>query len=363
MPGGVLQFQDRYVDDSLVKFFKSFDLRIGTLECAIGTDIPFEPLKLKEYGGNNNVCFARDEDFYRVTELGFDVLSLGNNHSFDLGEEGLKNTIRQLKENGILHCGAGLTLAEASRPAVVESANGKTIAVIGFCVKGLSPVKIIAATDNSYGIYQPSIEEVIADIHHLKHQYDYVFVLPHWGTEHVFFPPSINVDYAKQMIDAGADGVFSSHSHRISTHFLYKGKPVFMGMGNFLAPDSILCPPRFYYYPSSVEEFLACDKCTNYPKSVKRNTICKKGEDSRTGEMVVVSLDDGRVSHYLEFVYLLPNNVLHLYSSVHRSLRKVSLRIQLVIAGWVTQHRYLLLFFTRVSRRISGKLGDFGKEL
>ena len=63
--------------------------------------------------------------------MGFDVVSLANNHVFDLGVEGLENTIKLLKENGIQYCGAGMNLKEASRPAIIEC-NGKTIAIFAY---------------------------------------------------------------------------------------------------------------------------------------------------------------------------------------------------------------------------------------
>ena len=140
MPGGVLPYQDKYIDESLRAYLKAFDLRVGTLECAIGTNIPPAPEKLKENGGNNNVCFARDEDFFRVKNFGFDIMSLGNNHSFDLGEEGLKNTISHLQKNGIAYFGAGKNLEEASAPAVIQK-QGQTLCFIGCC--HCCPLKIV----------------------------------------------------------------------------------------------------------------------------------------------------------------------------------------------------------------------------
>lgn len=37
--------------------------------------------------------------FFRVVDMGFDVVSLANNHVFDLGEEGLRNTIDILRNH------------------------------------------------------------------------------------------------------------------------------------------------------------------------------------------------------------------------------------------------------------------------
>ena len=68
MPGGVLPYQKEYITSELRDFMAGFDARIGTLEAAIGTNLPFDPIK---ENGRQNIVYARDEDFYRVKELGF----------------------------------------------------------------------------------------------------------------------------------------------------------------------------------------------------------------------------------------------------------------------------------------------------
>ena len=98
MPGGVLPYQDKYASLGLMEYMQSFDYRIGTLESAIGTNMPFDPIKL---AGRQNLIYAREEDLYRIKEMGFDIVSLANNHVGDLGRDGLVNTMRLLKENGI----------------------------------------------------------------------------------------------------------------------------------------------------------------------------------------------------------------------------------------------------------------------
>lgn len=90
MPGGVLPYQDKYITSELLGFMHGFDFRIGTLEAAIGTNLRYDPVKM---AGRQNIVYARDEDFFRVKEMGFDVVSLANNHIWDLGEAGLRNTI------------------------------------------------------------------------------------------------------------------------------------------------------------------------------------------------------------------------------------------------------------------------------
>ena len=361
MPGGVLPYQESYVSHEVLSYIQGFDLRIGNLECAIGTNLLPAPEKLKKNGGNDNVCFARDEDFFRVKELGFDAVSLGNNHSFDLGEEGLSNTIRFLNENGIGYFGAGMNLKEASNPFVVIC-KGVSICIIGCCIKGLSPKSLIVATDSSYGVYQVSIDELSDQIKSLKDCYDYIIIMPHWGEEHVRIPPIENVKYARRMIDAGADAVFGCHSHCLAPRVVYKGKPIYYGMGNFLDPDKCLMVPRPFYYPKDRTELGTMQRCLNYPWSVSRPTLCICGEDSRLGLAVKVTLDHKMKTEF-RIVRLGNDNVLRWLMQYSYLKNFFYSRILMPFAGWLTKrffYNYIYRLAFRYERRWRD-LGDFRK--
>ena len=132
MPGGVLAYQKEYISNEVIAYMQNFDLRIGTLEAAIGTNLSYDGVKMQK---RCNIIYARDEDFFRVQEMGINVVSLANNHVFDLGEEGLRNTIALLEENGIQYCGAGMNIEEASKPAILSVEN-KSIAILACCMYG-----------------------------------------------------------------------------------------------------------------------------------------------------------------------------------------------------------------------------------
>lgn len=363
MPGGVLPYQESYIDSELLDYLSGFDIRIGTLECAIGTNIPPAPEKLAENGGNNNVCYARDEDFFRIKELGFNVVSLGNNHSFDLGEDGLRNTIRLLRENNIGYFGAGFNKQEACKPYILKI-KGKSVCLIGCCIKGIAPKSLIAATENTYGVYNPSIDELLEQIASLKGIYDYLIIMPHWGEEHVFFPPDKCVDYAKKMIDAGADAVFGSHSHCISTFCHYKHKPIYFGMGNFLYPDNYLFPPRFFYYPNDSDS-LPSKKCVNYPKSVKCPTLCVWGRDSRIG-MVVETVFEKKITTRKRLVKIRGNNILSFFHKSSPVKNFLLGEVALPIMNFAIRIPFYAVLFkkvSRISRKIVGRNSDFRKNV
>lgn len=292
MPGGILPYQEQYISSDLLGFMKSFDFRVGTLECAIGTDLPFDEVKMR---GRMNIIYARDEDFYRVKEMGFDVVTLANNHVWDLGVEGLKNTIKVLRDNGILYCGAGMDIEEASRPAVVEK-DGLTVAFLGYCMYD-SPYlgHVELAGDGKPGICPLDIDKAVADIRSAKLKYDKVVVLPHWGREYVYRPLPQCVEWAKQMVEAGADAVLASHSHQLQPMVKIKGVPVCYCMGNFMFPDFYMCPPRPMWYPEQDVDRKAIKSTLGYPFPIEEPMLQVWKPLGRLSRMVTLDISANQV--------------------------------------------------------------------
>lgn len=68
---------------------------------------------------------------------------------------------------------------------------------------------------------------------------DYLFVYIHWGVETKRSPEAFQRDWAKTMIDSGADGVIGSHPHVLQGFEYYNGKPIAYSLGNFLFPNYV----------------------------------------------------------------------------------------------------------------------------
>jgi len=272
MPGGVLPYQKEYITEEVKTYLKSFDLRIGTLETAIGTGIPYDETKMN---GRMDIVYARNEDFFRVTEMNFDVVSLANNHVFDLGEVGLRNTIDILKKNNIKFCGAGLNYEEASRPAVIECGD-KSIAILAYCMYGNKYLGYVElAEKDKAGVNPLNIDQAVADIRKYKQMYDYVVVMPHWGREYQYLPMLECKDMSLQMIDAGADAIIGGHAHNIQPCIKYKGKLIYYCLANFLFPDYYMHPPRPIWYPDSSYDVKSISKSYCYPDHIEKTyNIC-----------------------------------------------------------------------------------------
>ena len=261
MPGGVLPYQESYIDKGLKEGLSQYDFRVGTLECAIGDGLPFDNEKMK---GRANIIYARPEDLCRVKELGFDVVSLANNHVCDLGVDGLRNTMQQLTAMGIQYCGAGMNLNEASRPAIV-SKDGMTVAFLAYCMYD-SPWlgQVRQAKEDAPGICPLDMPRVLEDIRMAKRKYDKVVVLPHWGKEYSYAPLPETIVMAKQMVQAGADAVIGTHPHQVQPMIRMSGVPVCFSMGNFLFPDFYMQPPRPIWYPDAAVDRTAIPSVDSY---------------------------------------------------------------------------------------------------
>jgi hypothetical protein len=289
MPGGILHYEDGtdFCTPELLDILKNADIRVATLETAVGDRPTFDEEKMKR---DKDVIYCPTKDLTRLNTLGINVVSLANNHAWDLGLEGIEHTFRELDRLGIKYCGAGRNITEASEPAVLE-VRGKTIAFIAYCDnKPVTCGYIPIATDTNPGINLMSESNIYDNVTNLKGKYDYLFVMMHWGKEYYYYPTSEVNRLARKIIDWGADGVIGSHSHQIQPTIFYHNKPIIFSLGNFFFPDRIINTPRSTYYPE--EDFdLSQIPCTlGYPM-VEQPTYKFWKDNARKGQIVTFIID------------------------------------------------------------------------
>ena len=351
MPGGVLPYQDKYVHEDVITYMKSFDLRIGTLECAIGEDLQFDKSKMN---AEMNIIYARNEDFYRVKDLGIDIVSLANNHIFDLGEAGFYNTLECLRQNNIRYVGAGKNLEEASAPLIINK-DGVSIAIFACCFWGLKPVWVTAAKPTSAGIWQTDIETVCKKIGEAKRKYNYVIVMPHWGVELIFFPQKEYYLYANKMIEAGADSILGSHTHRIGPFWKHKRKTICYSMGNFLFPDFCMQVPKPQFYPNNAEQYHSLERKWFYPKDFTNPVVSVWRGRYRIGSIVSMKINNKRIDVSYRLSILTNKNVVELYNGLNSRIVKVRITI------W----RFLYSNFTYsfVNRLLNSRYNIIGRKM
>ena len=206
--------------------FTEDDLTVINLECPVserGTLVP------KEF---NFRCDPAALPAARAA--GVEVANLANNHSGDYGPVALLDSVEVVRGAGIDPVGIGADVGAANAPAVLE-VGGWTVAVLGF--GGVVPAPDWLATDSRPGMADgDDIEAMTEAIRRADEGADLVFVSIHWGKELDTEPQPEDVERAQAMIDAGADGVFGHHSHRLQPLGEHAGRPIAWGLGNFVWP-------------------------------------------------------------------------------------------------------------------------------
>jgi poly-gamma-glutamate synthesis protein (capsule biosynthesis protein) len=207
--------------------FEHDDLTIVNHECPSTTLVAPVP---KEFN------FRCDPAALPAAErAGVDVMSLANNHGYDQGPQGLLDSIRNIRDAGIVPIGAGKDAEEADAPRYVE-VEGWRIALVGVD-EVLDPLDEVATANKPGTAVGHDFRRALAAIHDADANADLVIVMLHWGVELDTQPREYQIREAHQMIDAGADIIFGSHSHRLEPMDTIDGHPVFYGLGNFVWPD------------------------------------------------------------------------------------------------------------------------------
>ena len=175
--------------------------------------------------------FSADPKFIAgLANVGIDYVSLANNHIRDAGGAGLLQTVANVKKRGIAVSGAGKNLAAARKPAILEAAGTK-VAILGYDAIAGS----YHATATKIGSAPLSAGNVKADVAAARAAgADLVIVYPHWGTEYDATPFASQKKLAEMIIDNGADMVIGNHAHWAAAMEVYKGKPIWYALGNFV---------------------------------------------------------------------------------------------------------------------------------
>lgn len=200
---------------------RAADLRIVNCECAL-TDAD-EPV-----WKSGAVFKGRPGHVAGLAAVPFEVACLANNHVFDYGLRGFKETLDVLRRNGVRTVGAGLTRDEALSPLTV--AVGKTrIAIFNF-----GEGEDLTGSRGGPGVCGWEVPEIAARVRRAKTKGDFVVVVAHAGLEYVPFPPPYVVEAFRALSDAGADCVVGHHPHVPQGLEVRRGRLIAYSLGNFV---------------------------------------------------------------------------------------------------------------------------------
>ena len=214
---------------------RSADLAVGNLESTLADDGPPQQDPVTD-------SFASPPGTLRgLADLGFDAMSLANNHTGDFGEAMLLDVVDRFAAGRGVGFGAGRDLAAASRPAVLEH-EGVRFGFVGFNAIGETP----RATPGSPGalsvrmpprtgpLQQADLDHVREVVRRLAERVDVVVVLPHWGNQYTHVAEPVQSQVGRALVDAGADLVVGGHPHWVQGLEPVGDAVIAHSLGNFV---------------------------------------------------------------------------------------------------------------------------------
>ncbi|MEA5581752.1 CapA family protein [Nodularia harveyana UHCC-0300] len=218
------QSPDQLLPKAVRGYLQGADIVLGNLE----TTLTNHPQTAKNISRGQVFAF-RSPPSYRslFAEVGFNVFHIANNHAMDFGGVGFADTVKNLTDVGIA------TLGHKDQILYLE-ANDIAIAMIGFAPYEMyNSIHNLAAAQALVTEAQKNADIVIVSMHagaegtaalHVKNNTEF-FYGENRGN---------SIQFARKVIDAGADLVLGHGPHVPRAIEMYQGKLIAYSLGNFL---------------------------------------------------------------------------------------------------------------------------------
>lgn len=167
-----------------------------------------------------------------AAEAGIDLFLCANNHICDRGRRGLASTIGKYRDIGIPTTGvySDSSMAEASDPYIAQI-GGIRVAFVNFTY-GTNGIRI----PEPFIVNTMDKDKVLGRLERAKAlNADVIIALPHWGQEYSLKPDMTQREWARFLLDNGADVVIGSHPHVIQPVEF----PTVYSLGNFISNMSL----------------------------------------------------------------------------------------------------------------------------
>jgi poly-gamma-glutamate synthesis protein (capsule biosynthesis protein) len=186
------------------------------------------------YPPNNAYDFAFAPNLINgLKKYNFNFFNLANNHLADQGEHGIIETRENLDKLEFNYVGCADGLAGECSYKVIKLESLK-VGMAGFSL-----------VYNAKKFDIKKAEKIVVD---LASTTDLVIVNMHWGVEYEHKFNSNQQEIAHKLADAGADMIIGHHPHVVQGMEVYKNKPIFYSLGNFIFDQ---------YFSADAQEALA----------------------------------------------------------------------------------------------------------
>ena len=208
---------------------KDYDLKYYNQETIIGG----KDLGVQHYPRFN----SPDEIALNLLDIGFNMVSLANNHSLDMNEVGVLNSVNFWRNKNVVVSGQNDSFEDRESKIKVYEQNGIKYAFLAYTdmTNGLT---MPAGKDYLVNVY--SDEQAKADIDKIKDKVDVIIVSMHWGEEYTHVPTETQKREAQYLSSLGVNLIIGSHPHVIMPVDYVGDTLVIYSLGNFISGQSPL---------------------------------------------------------------------------------------------------------------------------
>jgi len=179
------------------------DFNLANLESPIIDKCPPNP--------TGSFTFCGDTQFVPYLVKNKLILNLNNNHILNFGQDGLSQTKNLLQTDYFYD------------NFYQKEVNGVKFGFLGY----------------DFVTYPKTDKIEILDlIKKYDSQVDYLIISIHWGNEYLPKAEQWRIDFAHEMVNAGADIIHGHHPHVYQSPEIYKNKYIYYSLGNFIFDQS-----------------------------------------------------------------------------------------------------------------------------
>ena len=164
------------------------------------------------------------------TSSGFNLVSLANNHTLDIGKKGVISSNNYWKTKKDVFTSGSYNTKKEKDTIQIKKINGIKYTLLSYTTttNGISPA-------NDYYVNVYSEEQVKKDIEKVKDQVDLLLVSMHWGKEYSMEITKEQQKIANYLSSMGVDIIIGHHPHVIEPIDYINDTLVIYSLGNFLS--------------------------------------------------------------------------------------------------------------------------------
>lgn len=209
-----------YMFTDVEPIIQKYDLKFCNQESTIGG----ESLGISGYPSFNSPDAVGDE----LVNLGFNLISLANNHALDKGEDAVLYSNSYWKTKNVITAGSYSNDDERNKINIYEK-NGIKYAYFAYTTISNANVK------KEYLLNMYSADKVKNDIEKIKDEVDVIIVSMHWGVEDTNNPTDNQKQIAEYLSSLGVNLIIGHHPHVVQPVEYVNDTLVIYSLGNFIS--------------------------------------------------------------------------------------------------------------------------------